>query len=240
MLLASCTSTRLMRHSPTWGDAFTPNFFARGDRLTQNNYQQYLAEKRLGSRAVASADYTHPARLTHAAGSSKAGRARAALGSIPARVELYQRVNGVVYYGVPAAAGAGRGRECKQNSRKTGTGGNRFASIDDNYASYSGSPFLEAVGLSWNSDSFVNGKRAFTKVDWKLAPGFHLTGMYNHKTAEGEILDQPSEPEWGFRVRRSRAAAPEGPVPSSAAMPPGPGRAQDGLPGMILKLRCAP
>lgn len=169
----------------TWayiGDPFIPNFFARGERLAQNNYQQYLVKKKLKRFAV-SADYT---RLRGTNTLREAIRAK-----LPelhlidsARLELYQRTNNISLYGVNFNSGAGfslSGSKTFAKRLKIEAG---FASIDRNYSAYTGSPFLAAVGFSWNSDAFETGRRFYTRANLTVAPGVTLFGFATHDVGE--------------------------------------------------------
>ncbi len=172
----------------TWaylGDAFTPNFFSRGQRLGQWNYQQYLAKKKVGTRAVVSADFTELSG-THT-------MREAATVALPkeavfdsARGEFYQRFNEVSLFGTPAPAGSGYSVSVMKNAlhkRLQGEAG--FASVDNNYAVYSGSSFLLSIQFSWNSDSFMNGKHPYARLGWKVGPGVMLNGFYTHRLDDG-------------------------------------------------------
>lgn len=173
----------------TWaylGDPFVPNFFARGQRLGENNYQQYLVRKDFGKRLTASADYTR-LRGTNTLREGISASVREAKVIDSARVELYQRTNTVSFYGTAMPSGNGFSASIGKNLRKRLQVEGGYASIDDNYAVYSGSPFLRAVAFAWNSDSFSNGKRVFARSELKVAPGLSLFGFYTHETDPAKI-----------------------------------------------------
>ena len=173
----------------TWaylGDAITPNFFSRGERLAQNNYQQYLVKKEFGRIGV-STDYT---RLRGTNTMREAIRAK-----LPelhlidsARLELYQRTNNVAFYGVNFSSGAGLSVSGSKTIAKRLQLEGGYASIDSNYAAYSGSPFLGAIGFSWNSDSFMTGHRFFTRGNLKVASGVSLFAFFTHDLDEAPYV----------------------------------------------------
>ena len=63
-----------------------------------------------------------------------------------------------------------------------------YASIDPDYSAYSGSPFLGAIGFSWNSDSFMTGNRFFVRSNVKVAPGMTLFGFFTHDLNEAPYV----------------------------------------------------
>jgi hypothetical protein len=169
----------------TWafmGSTLTPNFFARGSDLKKNNYQQYLVEKKIGKRAIASVDFselngTHSMRE---AVNLKVPEAKVIDG---ARFELYQRMNDINLSGVMYAKAAGFAITVEKQLAKKLNIEAGFASVDNNYAVYSGSPYLASIAFGWNGDTFSAGKRGFAKVNWKLARGVDAFGFYTHTTA---------------------------------------------------------
>ena len=163
------------------GNTLTPNFFARGSDLKTNNYQQYLVEKKIGVRAVASVDYSE-LNKTHSMREAVALKIPEAKIIDSARFEVYQRMNDVLIGGVNFASGSGFAVFANKLIEKKVDAQVGFASVDNNYAAYSGSPYLATIGFGWNGDAYSAGKRAFTKVNWKLANGVEAFGFYTHTT----------------------------------------------------------
>ncbi len=162
------------------GDYFTPNFFARGDRLTQSNYHQFLAQKGMGKRLLASVDYT-----SH----NKVDTMREAVRvSVPeshvldsARLELYQRTNEVVLQGARFGTGAGfafTGTKTIHKSFQLEAG---YSAIDANFPVLSGSRFLESVAYNINADTIGIGRRPFVRASVKVGPYANLFGFYTHQ-----------------------------------------------------------
>ena len=90
------------------GDLYTPNFFARADRLTHTNYHQFLVRKEIAKRVNASFDYTWQ---------NKSNTLRQAVQvKIPelrvidsARIETYERLNAISFSEVVDFAPGGKG-----------------------------------------------------------------------------------------------------------------------------------
>ncbi len=161
------------------GDPFIPNFFSRGARLRQANYQQFLVKKKLSNHALASTDYTR-LRATHTLREAVDVTLPKTAWLDSARGEFYQRVNDVYLYGVLAPVGYGFSMDVSKTFKSQLQTDIGYASIDKAYAAYSGSSFLLAVKLAWNSDSMMNGNHPFVRVNWKVAPGVALLGFYTH------------------------------------------------------------
>jgi hypothetical protein len=169
------------------GDPGIPNFFARAGRLTDNNYKQYMVRKKFGF-VSASADYSH-LRATH----TMREALNANLSNLhfidSARLEMYQRLNDVNLYGynMPAASGFGvSGTKRLRNRYQLELG---YETVDTNYTVYSGSLFLNAVGFSWNSDSFLTSNHAYARASIKLAPGLSLFGFYAQEVSPAFYID---------------------------------------------------
>jgi len=168
----------------TWGfigSTLKPNFFSRGDDLKKNNYQQYLVEKKIANRAIVSVDYSE-LNGTHSMREGVVVKVPEAKVIDSARFELYQRMNDVSIAKVNYAKASGFAIYAEKLIAKKVDFGAGYASIDDRYAAYSGSPYLANVGFGWNGDTFSAGKRAFTKLDWKVANGVSVFGFYTHTT----------------------------------------------------------
>lgn len=169
----------------TWGfigSTLTPNFFSRGDDLKKNNYQQYLVEKKIGVRAIASVDYSK-LNGTHSMREAVVFKFPEARVIDSARFELYQRMNDVAIGGINYAKASGFAIAANKLIRRKVAVEAGFASIDNNYAAYSGSPYLTTIAFGWNGDTFSAGKRGYAKLDWKLANGVDMYGFYTHTTA---------------------------------------------------------
>jgi hypothetical protein len=178
-------------------DALTPNFFARGNDLTQANYSQFMVRKKFG-RFATSADLTL-LRSTHTF--REAGKVKVPELHIidTARLEMYQRLNSTTLYGIHYPNGAGFAFTGSKTLYKRILLEGGYAHIDHFYGVYTGDPFLIAVGFAWNSDSFMTGSKAFTRGSVKVAPGVAFFGFFshevspyqffitNHSTAEGGI-----------------------------------------------------
>ncbi len=166
----------------TWGfvgNTLKPNFFARGSDLKTNNYQQYLVEKKIATRAVASADFSE-LNGTHSMREAIAIKTPEAKVIDSARFELYQRMNDIALSGVKFAKGSGFAVSADKLLMKKVNVEAGFASVDNNYAAYSGSPYLASIGFGWNGDTFSAGKRGFAKLDWKMTNGVDVYGFYTH------------------------------------------------------------
>jgi hypothetical protein len=164
------------------GDIITPNFFQRGERLKEANYRQFLVARQFRTRIQTSADYTFD-KETHTT-------REAVLAELPeikaidsVRLELYQRLNDHVLSGQTYHAHQGfTVTGSKTFYRKFQLDGG-YAHIDDDYGVLTGERILAAAGFSMNGDAFLTGNRAFTRANWKVAPGVVLYGFYTHTTA---------------------------------------------------------
>lgn len=162
------------------GDAFTPNFFDRYDRLTQSNFRQILGEKKFGNRIKASADYTWLVR-TNTVREALLVRTNESHVLDTARVELYQRVNDVQLPGFLAKSANGWAFTGSRTFQKRLTLEGGYADIDQDNGVYSGSSTLAAFGFSLNGDSYQVGERFFGKANLKVCPGVSLFGFYTHQ-----------------------------------------------------------
>jgi WD40 repeat protein/uncharacterized caspase-like protein len=141
------------------GDFFTPNINKRWHGLGQSNYHQFLLSKKIGERAVLSADYTFE--------SGRDTFRQAVRVNTPEfkvvdffRLELYQRAAVNPEGGLAAYAEKGF-------LKKRLTVGGGYAQIDPNYG-----------GL--NADRFNRGRRFFFNGSYKLSPEFTISTFYTH------------------------------------------------------------
>lgn len=161
------------------GDFFTPNFFSRGDRLTQSNYHQFMAAKKFGRRLKASVDYTWDKGTNT--------MREAALASLPearifdsVRLELYQRTNAVTFQAFDFDPGNGIAITAGKQLRKDLLIEVGYAYVDHDYTSYTGSQVMDAVNISLNGDAYGTGRRFFTRASIKVNPYISLFGFYTH------------------------------------------------------------
>ncbi len=161
------------------GSPLTPNFFARGNDLGKENYQQFLVERNFGKHIGASTDLT----LTNGTQTMR----EAIAFHIPearvidsAKLELYQRTNSVAISGIPFAGGSGFAAFARKTLFKKASLEGGYADIDERYAVYGGSIYLATVGFALNGDSYETGKRVFAKSSLKIAPGVTAFGFYTH------------------------------------------------------------
>ena len=170
---------QLVATSAFLGSDLAPDFFKRGSDLQHANYTQYLAEKKFAGHFAASVDFTqvnHTRTMREAATYKLLNRRFIDA----ARVELYQRPTTVQLAGKSFASGNGFAVSTHQTFySKLGFEGG-FASVDDNYAIYSGSIYLATVAFAWNADSFGNGTRGFARSEVKLGHGVTAFGFYTH------------------------------------------------------------
>ena len=170
------------------GDLYTPNFFARGSRLSTTNYQQILGRKDFGKRISVSADYTYTlpeqeavyVKTTREAIFADVHQSRV---FDAARFEAYQRINEGVYhvgYGT-VSTGKGYALTVTRGFRKHFSVDAGMADIDPNYIVYIGSSVQALVlGLTVNGDQYGIGKRYFVRPTIPLTKSVSLTGYFNH------------------------------------------------------------
>lgn len=161
------------------GSPLTPDFIARGADLKRGNYSQYLIEKKLPKRIVASADYTL---LNHTHTFREAASIKLRENPVidGARFELYQRTDDVKLAGKTFTAGSGFAVSAHHTFFKKAGFEGGYATVDERYSIYSGSIYLSIVGFAWNGDAYETGKRGFAKLDCKLGEGVSLFGFYTH------------------------------------------------------------
>ena len=177
------------------GDVVTPNFFERGNRLTQSNYRQIAGKKLIHNRVGVSAEYNWL--------SGTDTLREAAVLKVPEskvvdelHVELYQRVNTITFPGVassfmgpiaPLPISTGQGFAIFAEKKAGPVSGDfGYDRVDSHYGVYTNSRFLEDVGFSLNGDSYSTGNRIFGHLSYKLNPVVSVFGFYTH-TVSGDF-----------------------------------------------------
>ena len=169
------------------GDLYTPNFFARGDRLSQSNYWQILGRKDFGKLLSFSDDYTYTTPEGYSF-SLKTMRdaiwvnAKKTKTFDGVRLEAYQRFNGGAYApGYPFPHGKGYALTVNRSF------GHRFsldagvANIDPAYTAYLGSNAQAGIlALAVNGDQYGVGKRWFVRPTVPLNHWISLVGDFSH------------------------------------------------------------
>jgi hypothetical protein len=176
------------------GDLYTPNFFARGQRLAISNYWQILGEKDFGKRIAVSADYTYatpegsPFALDVAPFSLKTTREAIYADTHEskvfdsARFEAYQRLNDGQYApGFPFPAGKGFALTVSRHIKDRFSVEAGVADIDLQYITNLGLNVQAMVlGLTVNGDQYGVGKRYFVRPTIPLTKYLSLTANYSH------------------------------------------------------------
>ena len=171
------------------GDLYNPNFFARGETLTKNNYTQVLGRKDFGKRVSVSADYTWT-RPDNAQYVLKTTREGISVDTHESKVfdkvmfEAYQRIDGGILAPPdvdPFPAGMGYAMTLTRGFKKRLLVEAGIADIDANYWVYLG-PNTQAIILSLNvnGDQYGVGKRYFVRPTINLAKGVSLVGNFSH------------------------------------------------------------
>lgn len=170
--------------SATWayiGDLYTPNFFTRGDRLSQSNYHQFLVRKAWKKRIDASADYTWQ--------SGTQTLRQGLLFSVPetriadtARLETYQRINNIDFPGTTVGIDRENGWAVSFDKRFKTYGRMEwgYADIDPQYIIYTDVGVAALLGLASNGDAYGVGKRFYARPTINIKPYLALTGYYTH------------------------------------------------------------
>ena len=168
------------------GDLYTPNFFARGQRLAISNYWQVLGEKDFGKRVGVSADYTDttPEGAPFIVKTVREGiygdvHESKILDNL--RLEAYQRINGGFYGpGFPFTTGKGYALTVSRHFK------NRFAveagvaDIDLNYITNLGLNVQAMIlGLTVNGDQYGVGKRYFVRPTIPLTKYLSLNANFS-------------------------------------------------------------
>ncbi|MGH9943970.1 MAG: hypothetical protein ACRD9R_16620, partial [Pyrinomonadaceae bacterium] len=143
------------------GDYSHPNLNKRFHRLQESNYHQFLVSKRLGKRAVVSADYTfHAGVETIREGVKIDTRKLRFVDSL--RFEAYQRAD------VRPDFGFAVGAEKKLRDNLTVGGG--FARIDSAYHNL-------------NADRFGRGQRAYASATYAITPELSASAFFTRAFA---------------------------------------------------------
>ena len=175
-----------------FGDLYTPNFFARGERLTQSNYHQFLLRKKVVSRVDASFDYTwqDASNTYREAAYVKVPEARIV---DAVRAEFYERTNEISFRGVQDFVPG------KNGYAFTGSKKNIFhrvdldagyAHIDQHQAVLTQSESAATLTMGVNGDSYGMGNRYFVHPTIKLSNCLYATGFYTHLIGTFDIPDQ--------------------------------------------------
>ena len=175
-----------------FGDLYTPNFFARGDRLAHSNYHQFLLRKQLGKRVNVSSDYTwqDASNTYRQAAEVKVPEARIV---DAVRAEVYERANEISFRGVqdfvPGKKGyAFTGSKKKIFHRVDLDAG--YAHIDEHQAVLTQSESAATLTMGVNGDSYGMGNRYFVHPTIKLSSYLSATGFYTHEIGNFSIPDQ--------------------------------------------------
>jgi hypothetical protein len=166
------------------GDLFTPNFFARGQRLAHANYHQFLVRKHFGKRVDTSFDYSwqNAAQVLHEDALVNVKQSRV-LDSV--RIEVYQRLNGIYYPNVPhivrfyRTGGNGYGFTLAKRIKRAELEGG-LMSYDEQSVAMTQVGILGVSGMSTNGDQYGLGHRYFIRPTIKLTSSMDLVGYYTH------------------------------------------------------------
>jgi len=173
------------------GDLYTPNFFARGERLKQSNYHQFLLRKHVGKWLDTSFDYTwQDASNTFRQAAEFKVRQIRFLDSV--RLETYERANAISFREIVDFAPGGKGLAVTANKRVNRRlfleGG--VALIDPHQAVLTQSEASATLCMAMNGDAYGLGKRYFVRPAIKLTPYLDLTGFYTHQFGAFSVHDQ--------------------------------------------------
>ena len=185
------------------GDLYTPNFFARGSRLSQSNYWQILGRKDFGKRFAVSADYTFTRpegapfylKTTREAILVDTRRSKAV---DKVRFEAYQRINGGMY-GPGFAFPDGKGFALTLSRDFT----HRFAldagiaDIDPSYVNNLGVNVQAIIlGLTTNGDQYGIGKRYFVRPTIRVGHDVSLVAAYSHLFGDATVSPAGEVDAW--------------------------------------------
>ena len=191
------------------GDLYTPNFFARGDRLAISNYWQILGRKDFGKLVSFSSDYTYTAPYSSlppetAAYDLKTTREGLWVNTKKTktfdniRLEAYQRINGGFYApGFPFPHGKGYALTVSRSFDRHFSIDAGVANIDPDYGTALG-PNAQAIilGLTTNGDQYGEGKRYFVRPTVPLNRWVSLVGDYSHTYGGGAATESSSIDVW--------------------------------------------
>ncbi|MFN0084645.1 MAG: hypothetical protein ACKVX9_04590 [Blastocatellia bacterium] len=158
-----------------FGDLATPNLNRRYHRLKHVNYHQFIVSKKIGERALASADYTFAfgAGILRQAVKVNTPELRM-VDSI--RLELYERLDGNV------AGGAGFALLGEKTYRKKWTLTGGYTRIDPRYGNV-------------NADRVFQGRHLYGLLSYQWTPEISV-GLFTSR-----ILGEPRQPILPVRVR---------------------------------------
>ena len=185
------------------GDLYTPNFFARGDRLAISNYWQILGRKDFGNKLSFSSDYTYttPESATYYLKIVREGiwvntKKTKTLDSV--RLEAYQRLNQGFYApGYPFLHGKGYAVTASRSFSHRFAIDAGAANIDHDYGTGLG-PNAQAIifGLTTNGDQYGEGKRYFVRPTIPLNHWISLVGDFSHVYGGKVTTDIGPIPLW--------------------------------------------
>jgi hypothetical protein len=168
------------------GDLYTPNFFARGERLSQSNYWQVLGRKNFGKKIAVSADYTFttPEGSPFSLKTTREGIfADVHQSKIidKVRFEAYQRINGGAFApGFPFPDGKGYALTLSRSFNKKFSVDAGIADIDQEYITNLGLNVQAIIlGLTVNGDQYGVGKRYFVRPTIPLTKYASLVGNFS-------------------------------------------------------------
>ncbi len=173
------------------GDLYTPNFFARGDRLAHADYHQFLLRKHVGKRVDASFDYTwqNASNTLREAALVNVSESRV-LDSV--RAEFYQRLNEISFSEVSDFVSGANGYaitgEKKAGKRISLQGG--YAHIDPHQGVLTQSESSATLCMGINGDAYGLGNRYFVRPVIKLTPYLEAFGFYTHEIGTFSVVDQ--------------------------------------------------
>ena len=181
------------------GDLYTPDFFARGQRLAHSNYHQFLLRKTVAKRVDSSFEYTWQSgtNTVREATNIKIPESRV-VDSV--RAEFYQRLNTRNFPGLPFAlsVAAGNGyavsldKKVKRLSVEAGV-----ADIDYGIGILTADVYSYDLGLGLNGDSYGVGKRYFVRPTVKLTPYLDATGYFTHFIGD---VNTPAQIIWNHEA----------------------------------------
>jgi hypothetical protein len=189
------------------GEFYTPNFFARAEDLSKENYWQILGRKDFGKRLAFSADYTQsspksmvpfptaPFTLNYMREGILADvHESKVLDKV--RFEAYQRINATqLAPTTPIAAGKGYAITLTRSFKNRLSLDAGIADIDMFYVTNMGMN-LQAMelGLTVNGDQYGVGRRYFVRPTVPLTSYISLVGNYSHlfdcsRMSDGNPID---------------------------------------------------
>ncbi len=173
-----------------FGDKSIANFFARGDRLAENNYRQISVQKNFGKRVKGSFGYDWIFGINTLREAARVNVAETRVLD-NARVEFYQRTNSAALLGGTFGPGSGWGlvgNKSLLRKRFQLEGG--YDDIDRYNGVYANSAKSVLAGFSLNGDSYQIGKRIFARASYTPIPVLTFFGFYTHQVA------MPTDPSY--------------------------------------------